>query len=473
MHRYIRWTAYVVLGLLTLMDARAEESSGQTRADYIKQKVSEADRFCDTIPLSITTETDIGRTQKGVVNARRITERPVIFCAYSEEKRTWHAITVHLENPTPKEYVLCIRAAPTLEERRNCPLPMHVVTPGYRIEHLKGYGITRLIVNAYLEETVTRLDGSTERVRGEHLVVYRTRHAWFDDDALASNDVDRIIATAKAINYTPYHPDLRDPALVEEGMRFLYDKIKFARLGLGYDISLPETVRSRAYPDRSLASVVPWEIPMSLAVIEQIDDKTFQADNKDAVEAVLTEYALDREEAFRWSQSGANAIGPLQFTNAGGDGTYSAIVRNYPRARIDPDFQIGARTLGNVIPAAIALIDQEVSQFPEIKTLFARNPRLGGIYPVAAYNGGPAPARALYAWIKKRGIDIEHKEIEVPTAITTTRVEKCPCVNVPTAKGKKKKRVEHIVVRVANTETPGYIVKYIYLLNYLADKGLE
>ena len=49
------------------------------------------------------------------------------------------------------------------------------------------------------------------------------------------------------------------------------------------------------------------------------------------------------------------------------------------------------------------------------------------------------------------------------------RTQKCPCKKV-IVKGKKKRTVEHIVVNVRNSETPGYVMKYFYLLNYLADR---
>jgi hypothetical protein len=47
---------------------------------------------------------------------------------------------------------------------------------------------------------------------GEHLVVDRTRHVWFHDDALQSGDPARIISTARAVNYKPYHPNATDVA---------------------------------------------------------------------------------------------------------------------------------------------------------------------------------------------------------------------------------------------------------------------
>ncbi len=450
-----------------------EASEPPTRAEYVFAKVAEGDAVCANISLAATVENGV---DKRGLSVKRITERPVALCAYSEKTKSWHVIEIRVQYPVPQEYITCVKNAPTLEDRKSCALPFRVVTPGYRVTHLRGYGIVRMIFDVYAEDVSSIKQGSAPRelrTRGEKLTTYRTRHMWLDDEALASGDIDRIVAMATAKNYTPYHPDFYDEGLVDTGAQFLFDKVRFAQQELGTDASVQKSVRSHAFPEQTLGAVIPWETPVALAVIEQMDDKTFLSDKKLATEAVLIEYALNREEAFRYSQSGAYAIGPLQFTDGGGNGTYSAMVREYPGANIDPSFQSGARDLGNVLKAAIALIDHEVANFPAIKPIFMKNPKVGGAFPVAAYNGGPPSAKAFYVWLKKRGWSIERKEIVLPTSFAMKRIEKCPCKDVPKLKGKKKRIVDHIVVNVQNTETPGYIVKYFYLLNYLEDKDLE
>lgn len=450
-----------------------DESEPPSRAEYVFAKVAEGDAVCAKVPLIATVENVVDK--KGL-SVKRITERPVALCAYSEKTKTWHVVEVRVQYPVPEVYITCVKNAPTIDDRKSCMLPFRVVTPGYQVTHLRGYGIVRMIFDVFAEDVTSIKHGDETRelrTRGEKLTVYRTRHMWLDDDALASGDADRIVATATAKNYTPYHPDFYDEGLVYVGEQFLFDKVRSAQRELGIDVSAQKSVRSHAFPELALGAVIPWETPVALAVIEQMDDKTFQSDKKLATEAVFIEYALNREGAFRYSQSGAYAIGPLQFTDGGGNGTYSAMVREYPGANIDPNFQSGARDIGNVLKAAIALIDHEVAHFPVIMPIFTKNPKVGGAFPVAAYNGGPASARALYVWLKKRGWSIERKEIVLPTSFAMKRTEKCPCKNVPVAKGKKKRIVDHIVVPVQNSETPGYIVKYFYLLNYLADKEFE
>lgn len=434
-----------------------------SRAEYILTKVSEGDTVCANISLIPMLGIENGKQQRDGRLAKRIVERPVVLCAFSEQTKTWQVIELQIEYPVKGEYIRCVQSAPTLDDRKNCSLSFRVVTPGYYVEQLRGYGVTRLIFDVYREKIIRiPRDGEIQEisVRGEKLQVYRTRHIWFDDNALASGDALRIIATAVAINYTPDHPDFIDAELSDIGAQFLYNQIQLVRRGIGHGLNSMNDARSRAFPERSLGDVVPWEIPMSLAIIEQIDDMAFRIDPKGEVESKLREYAMNQHSAFKWSQSFADAIGPLQFTRR----TYNEMVSLYPRVQIEPQFDIGARNLENVLKAAIALIDYEISQFPKIHSIYKNNPKLGGAFPVAAYNGGPATARALYDWLKRNHTNIERTDIVLPSAFRMTR-----STSRPTSRNKSR-RVKHVVI---NSETPGYIVKYLYLLNYLADEEFE
>jgi hypothetical protein len=425
----------------------ASDIRTNTKAEYVVGKVKEADDLCN----------DVSMKEQVVVSGNRITERPVALCAFKESDQSWHVIRIAIMQPIPESYKLCVANAPTVAARADCTLPYHVVTQGYHVEHLSGYGITRLIFSV--------------SQGGEHLVVYRTRHVWFDDKAIAGGDTALIVSTLRVVNYTPYHPDFQDTELTRAGLAMLYERIREVYVTLRVN-----RVPSRAFPKRLLADTVPWEIPMALAAIEQMDDKKFKADNIASIEAVYIEYALNGDEAFQWSVSSANAIGPFQFTNMNGNGTYRVVVERYPDAQLDPNFETGARDLTNVITAAICLIDLEVAQFPKIHTLYLRDPKLGGIYPVAAYNGGNGWAVKLYEWIKKRDIDTEDAHIPLPNMLTSERVQPCPC-RVERTKGRNgrpgKRKVVHIVIKRQNGETPGYVEKYISVINYLGDIGLD
>ncbi|KKU78485.1 MAG: hypothetical protein UY04_C0036G0012 [Parcubacteria group bacterium GW2011_GWA2_47_7] len=435
-----------------------------SRAEYILKKVGEADAICSQVQLQATVETEV----ENGVKVKHITERQIALCAWSEETASWHVIHIALKYPVSEEYTSCVRVSATLEERKNCVLSYRVVTPGYQLEHQRGYGITRLIFNAYKEKTISVHDDKkilSMTVRGEKLVVYRTRHMWFDDDALTAGDVDHILATATAINYTPDHPDFADDELAIIGKRYLIDKLRIVEQTLGVDVALSGTVRSHAFSDRALAKIIPRETLMALAIIEQIDDLAYLSDKEGEVQSKLREYAINRDKAFAWSQSWA-ASGPLQFTPR----TYDFIVLGYPQANIEPNFDIGARSLTNVLAAAYALLDYNIAHFPEIQPIFKKDSKRGALFPVADYNGGPPASRALYAWLKKNRISVLRKHIVLPRSFAIKKTEQCPCRS---SVGKVTKKTGAKIHYVANTETPMYLTKYLYLLEYLAEHELD
>ena len=131
--------------------------------------------------------------------------------------------------------------------------------------------------------------------------------------------------------------------------------------------------------------------------------------------------------------------------------------------------------------ATICLIDYEVRNFADaadVMKLFRDDPLLGGIYPVAAYNGGHGWARNLYRWVKSRNIDLGDADADMPRALVK-RKESCPCRMVKTSlRGKDGKRTVVTrnvmqVVQTSNTETPGYVRKYLYVVNYLNENEAD
>ena len=119
---------------------------------------------------------------------------------------------------------------------------------------------------------------------------------------------------------------------------------------------------SEAFAGELLADVIPAEVIATLAVIEQTDDEDFLDKGRDAFDEVLSQYGLKREEAYRYSVSSAKALGPMQFTDRRGHGTYSFVVRSCRGAQLDPNFERGSTRLQNAMKAAVCLLDIELSQ---------------------------------------------------------------------------------------------------------------
>jgi hypothetical protein len=117
----------------------------------------------------------------------------------------------------------------------------------------------------------------------------------------------------------------------------------------------------------------------------------------------------------------------MQFTNRRGNGTYSLVVRRCPEARLDPVFETGATNLLNAMKAAICLLDLELAGMrPDIRAAYKDNPVVLGIFPVAAYNGGPRNVGKLYRVLSRMRIQLG--ELSRPQPEPADSPVRCPCV---------------------------------------------
>jgi hypothetical protein len=192
---------------------------------------------------------------------------------------------------------------------------------------------------------------------------------------------------------------------------------------------------------------------MTLAVIEQTDDRDYVEKQGLAFEEVLSQYGLKQDEAYRYSVSSAKALGPMQFTNRRGNGTYSLVVRRCSGARLDPVFESGATNLLNAMKAAICLMDMDLASMrSDIREAYRNNPVVLGIFPVAAYNGGAKNVAKLYRVLTRMQVQLD--ELSRPNAQTVASV-KCPCVWK--AEGTEARPV---AIPKYNNENRWYIEKY-------------
>ena len=221
---------------------------------------------------------------------------------------------------------------------------------------------------------------------------------------------------------------------------------------------------SIAFPGELLADVVPASVITTLAVIEQTDDADFLASSTAAFDDVLSHYGLKREEAYRYSVSSAKALGPMQFTNRKGNGTYALVVRLCPAAKLDPNFERGATNLLNAMKAAICLFDIELAQMrSEIRVAYPNNQEVLGIFPVAAYNGGPRNVAKLYGVMRRMGVKPE--DLRAPGAQPPGKRVTCPCLWKEDAGG-----VRPVTIPKYNNENRWYIEKYQTILG-MFDRG--
>jgi hypothetical protein len=354
--------------------------------------------------------------------------RPVAFALWSEAKREW--IVAHVEIPRP----------PIKWKPGRKPLPFIMRTPGIEARHVKGTGAERLMF-AFSRD-------------GEQLKVYGRKFPVFDSGLISKKKWRAVAETAKPIVYLPFTEDTLDPQFVIDGKEYL---LATARKALA-ELHLARAP-SRAYPGELLADVVPAEVITTLAVIEQTDDADYVEDRAEAFDAVLSHYGLKREEAYRYSVSSAKAIGPMQFTNRRGNGTYAQVVKRCPEARLDPDFERGATNLLNAMKAAICLFDIELRQMrADIRDAYHDNMKVLGIFPVAAYNGGPKNVTKLYKVMKKMGVKLEDLRPAGEEPEGTKVV--CPCLWKAVGA-----EVRPVAIPRYNNENRWYVEKYQSILS--------
>jgi hypothetical protein len=349
--------------------------------------------------------------------------RPVAFALWSEAKQQWSV--AHIEVPRP----------PIKWKPGRRPLAFRLLTPGIQARHVKGTGAERLMFSFSQD--------------GDPLKVYGRKFPVFDNNLLKHKQWIAVSQTAKPIVYLPFTEDTFDPGFVNSGKEFL---VATARKAIE-DLRSAQ-VRSTAFPGELLADAIPPQLIATLAVIEQTDDSDYTEKQAVAFDEVLNQYGLKREEAYRYSVSRANALGPMQFTNRRGNGTYSLVVRHCPGARLDPVFESGATNLLNAMKAAVCLLDLDLAAMPaNIRLAYRANPDVLGIFPVAAYNGGGRNVAKLYRVLTRTKVKLD--QLSRPAAQLAGSPVTCPCVWK--ADGTD---VRPVAIPRYNSENRWYIQKY-------------
>jgi len=349
--------------------------------------------------------------------------RPVAFALWSDAKQEWSIAQIELPRP------------PIKWKPGRKPLPFRTLTPGIEARHVKGTGAERLMF-AFSRD-------------GDPLKVYGRKFPVFDNNLLKRRQWLAVARTAKPIVYLPFTEDTFDPGFVSGGKAFL---IATARKAMD-ELRLAQ-VPSVAFPGQLLADSIPLPVITTLAVIEQTDDKDYVEKQAIAFDEVLSQYGLKQEEAYRYSVSSANALGPMQFTNRRGNGTYSLVVRRCPRAKLDPVFERGATNLLNAMKAAVCLLDLELAGMrSDIRLAYRTNPAVLGIFPVAAYNGGPRNVTKLYRVLTRMNVELD--ELSRPGAQLAEASVACPCVWKTEGT-----TVRAVAIPKYNNENRWYIEKY-------------
>lgn len=322
---------------------------------------------------------------------RRGMAREFALVAYDHEAEDWHTIRL------------------TMPLVGNSSFQPVVITPGYQVRRLKGQTFNKMFFQVSFQ--------------GRELLVYAAKHLSLPL-AFRSGTPEEMTRGATPVVYLATPPYLVNEEFARAGQETVLAESRAALAELS-----SEGVMSRAYPGRPIAEVSNEWVPLHLVLAEQTDPcllkkrslvcqrlipvNPFQSD-EEVMRAVLVEFVLNGHDAFRYLVSDADARGALQFTNTyrlrNGRmviGTYDAVRREYPQAKLDPDFRSGTGSLRNSLKMAILLIDLELSYAgtPEwVRKAFLEDYRMGLPCPAAAYNGGAQQCRkfaALFAEYRK------------------------------------------------------------------------
>ncbi len=360
----------------------------RTRHEAIHDLVAEAQTLLKDVELKYSLA--------GKGKRQTLRGRPVAFALWSEAQEQWSIAQLELPRPP-------VRWKPGRK-----PLPFRNLTPGIDAFHVKGTGAERLMFSFSKD--------------GEPLKVYGRKFPVFDNKLVKRKQWVAVVQSAQPIVYLPFTEDTFDPGFVTGGRDYL-----LATATKALDDLRQAKVPSLAFPGKMLADVIPPQVVTTLAVIEQTDDRDYVEKQSVAFDEVLSQYGLKQEEAYRYSVSVAKALGPMQFTNRRGNGTYSLMVRRCAGANLDPVFERGATNLLNAMKAAVCLLDSELSAMrSDIREAYQKNPLVLGIFPVAAYNGGPRNVAKLYKVLTR--MKVELGELSRPNAEVTRSSVTCPCV---------------------------------------------
>lgn len=190
--------------------------------------------------------------------------------------------------------------------------------------------------------------------------------------------------------YVPYSKEMDTQETRRLGMAYLRSVVAEARAKLK-----KLRVKSRAYPGKLVADTASSDVPVTIALIEHIDPDDFSACQKakkpitPLIDKVLVTLALNKEDAYRFCDSGAGARGLFQFTRP----TYNLICKKYPGASLRPGFVSGNEDHVNAAMASFLLDDSDLNNLNRGRlNYFRKRPELKRLFIAASYNGGPGRA---------------------------------------------------------------------------------
>jgi hypothetical protein len=189
--------------------------------------------------------------------------------------------------------------------------------------------------------------------------------------------------------YTAYAPELDTKTMRNAGMDYLRHLQRLA-----YDHIKDHDVRSRVAPNLTVAEEIPTSMVLRLMITEHIDPLHMKyVGIEQCVHEVLFTLAANRSHAYAYSRSSAGALGLPQFM----EDSYQMVRANYPKALLEPNFELGIGDLRNAVLASVLLLDLELTNLPQdYLKRFTESSQKFAAFLAAGYNRNPVHVMQTY-----------------------------------------------------------------------------
>lgn len=183
--------------------------------------------------------------------------------------------------------------------------------------------------------------------------------------------------------YTAYAPELDTRTMRDAGMDYLRRLQRLAYMRIK-----DHDVRSRVEPKTTVADNIPPDMVVRLMITEHVDPLHMKfVGIEQCIHEVLVIIAANQANAYAYARSSAGALGLPQFM----EDSYHMVRDNYPKALLEPNFDLGMSNLGNAVLASVLLLDLELTHLPQatLRMVTDSSTHLAA-FLAAGYNRNPA-----------------------------------------------------------------------------------
>jgi hypothetical protein len=189
--------------------------------------------------------------------------------------------------------------------------------------------------------------------------------------------------------YTAYAPELDTKKMRDAGMEYLRHLQHLA-----YNRIEDHDIRSHVAPNETVADKIPTSMVLRLMITEHVDPLHMKyVGIEQCIHEVLITVAANQSHAYAYARSSAGALGLPQFMEE----SYQMVRDNYPKALLEPNFELGMSDLRNAVLASVLLLDLELTHLPRdyLKKITDSSQQFAA-FLAAGYNRNPVHVVQTY-----------------------------------------------------------------------------